>query len=77
MMGSWEGSQIRNDVLAMNTSMTESENGLSEVNTTPVKTPPKVNWGCDNTSPDTGKYRGWLYGRLITLTLNLLDELSN
>ena len=54
-MGNWEGSQIRNDDLAMNTSLTESENGLSDINTTTVKTPPKVNWNCDNTSLTAGK----------------------
>ena len=54
-MGSWEGAQMRNDDLAMNTSMTESESALSDVNTTPIKTPPKVNWSCDNASVTEGK----------------------
>lgn len=39
---------MRDDDLAMNSSMTESETGLSDVNTIPGKTPPKVNWNCDN-----------------------------
>jgi dethiobiotin synthetase len=70
-MGNWEGSQIRNDDLAMNTSLTESENGLSDINTTTVKTPPKVNWNCDNTSLTAGKLwsvadsRGTQRGRVV------------
>ena len=34
----------------MNPAIPQSENALTDVITTPVKTPPKVNWNCDSPS---------------------------
>ncbi|XP_028402947.1 protein BANP-like isoform X1 [Dendronephthya gigantea] len=80
IVGNWEGSQLRSEDITMNPAMPQSENGLTDVITTPVKTPPKVNWngdspgnqlsgtGCWLGDPNNANSRAWFSGdpKIIT-----------